>query len=113
SHCLALERLRWVAQRRPRIDRNLRLCRFCKAQIESPEHALLQCTASADLMLLFLARMNRDIKRLPAPNSMPALEFFTLMISYRHTISLVAKYVFGVTEIFESTPMLISALPLH
>ncbi|KAJ7673569.1 hypothetical protein B0H14DRAFT_2171449, partial [Mycena olivaceomarginata] len=88
----------------------LRLCRFCKAEIESPEHALLQCTASADLVLLrhnFLAHMNNDIKRLPALNSMPVLEFFTRMISYRHTISLVAKYAFGVTEIFESTPMLI------
>ncbi|KAJ7203348.1 hypothetical protein GGX14DRAFT_369705, partial [Mycena pura] len=116
SHCLALERLRWVEHRRPRIDQNLRLCRFCKAEIESPEHALLQCTASADLVLLredFMARMNNDIKRLPALNSMPALEFFTLMISYRHTISLVAKYAFGVTEIFESTPMLSPALPLH
>ncbi|KAJ7309309.1 hypothetical protein DFH08DRAFT_1049982 [Mycena albidolilacea] len=116
SHCHALERLRWVEHRRPRIDRNLRLCRFCKAEIESPEHALLQCTASADLVLLrddFLAHMNNDIKRLPALNSMPVLEFFTRMISYRHTISLVAKYAFGVKEIFESTPMLIPALPLQ
>jgi hypothetical protein len=79
SHCLALERLRWVEHRRPRIDRHLRLCCFCKAEIESPEHALLQCTASADLVLLrndFLARMNNNIKRLPALNSMPILEFF-------------------------------------
>ncbi|KAJ6506240.1 hypothetical protein C8R47DRAFT_930663, partial [Mycena vitilis] len=52
SHCLALERLRWVESRRPRIDRNLRVCRFCKAEIESPEHALLECTAEADLVAL-------------------------------------------------------------
>jgi hypothetical protein len=60
---------------------------------------------SVDLVLLrddFLVHMNNNIKRLPALNSMPALEFFTLMISYRHTISLVAKYAFGVTEIFGS-----------
>ncbi|KAJ7028809.1 hypothetical protein C8F04DRAFT_902166, partial [Mycena alexandri] len=49
SHGLALERLRWVELRRPRIDRNLRVCRFCKAEIESPEHAMLECDAQPDL----------------------------------------------------------------
>ncbi|KAJ7702820.1 hypothetical protein B0H17DRAFT_1043081, partial [Mycena rosella] len=116
SHCLALERLRWVEHRRPRIDRNLRVCRFCKVKIESPEHALLECTAAADLVMLrndFLTRMNNDIRGLPSLNSMSAVDFFTLMISYRHTISLVAKYAFRVTEIFEATPMHIPPLPLH
>ena len=42
-----------------------------------------------------------------------AVDFFTLMVSYRHTISLVAKYAFRVTEIFEATPMHIPPLPLH
>jgi hypothetical protein len=116
SHCLALERLRWVEHRRPRIDRNLRVCRFCKVKIESPEHALLECTAAADLVLLrndFLTRMNTDIRGLPSLNSMSAVDYFTLMISYRQTISLVAKYAFRVTEFFEATPMHIPPLPLH
>ncbi|KAJ7462865.1 hypothetical protein FB451DRAFT_1180506 [Mycena latifolia] len=81
SHCLALERLRWVELRRRRIDRILRVCPFCKARIESPEHALLECTENAELVVLrndFLTRMNNDIRGLPALNSM-------------HTISLVAK----------------------
>ncbi|KAF8180522.1 hypothetical protein K438DRAFT_1460333, partial [Mycena galopus ATCC 62051] len=52
SHCLALERLRWVEFRCPRIDRDLRVCRFCKAEIESPEHALLECTAELELVRL-------------------------------------------------------------
>ncbi|KAJ7485541.1 hypothetical protein FB451DRAFT_1230200 [Mycena latifolia] len=84
SHCRALERLRWVELRRPRIDRNLRVCRFCKARIKSPERALLECTANAELVVLcndFLTRRNNDIRGLPALNSMSAEEFFTLMIS--------------------------------
>ncbi|KAJ6449896.1 hypothetical protein C8R45DRAFT_751526, partial [Mycena sanguinolenta] len=43
-------RLRWVEFRRPKIPRDLRVCRFCKAEIESPEHALLECTAELQLV---------------------------------------------------------------
>jgi hypothetical protein len=63
SHCLALERLRLVEFRRPRIDRNLRVSRFCKTEIESPEHALLECTEELELVQLrqdFLVRMRKD-----------------------------------------------------
>ncbi|KAF8879476.1 hypothetical protein BD779DRAFT_1649417, partial [Infundibulicybe gibba] len=49
SHCLALERLRWTEHRRPSVEPHLRRCRFCQIAIESPEHALLECTANADL----------------------------------------------------------------
>ncbi|KAF8872278.1 hypothetical protein BD779DRAFT_1452936, partial [Infundibulicybe gibba] len=49
SHCLALERLRWTEHCRPSVEPHLRWCRFCQIAIESPEHALLECTANADL----------------------------------------------------------------
>ncbi|KAJ7905960.1 hypothetical protein B0H13DRAFT_1619982 [Mycena leptocephala] len=95
SHCLALERLRWVELCRPWIDRNLRVCRFCKAEVESPEHALLECMAQADLVELredFFTQMKNDIPALPSLDSMPLAKFFTHMIAYRQTISLVAKF---------------------
>ncbi|KAJ7811978.1 hypothetical protein B0H13DRAFT_1666469, partial [Mycena leptocephala] len=110
SHCLALERLRWVEFRRPRIDRNLRVCRFCKAEIESPEHALLECTAHADLAELredFFSRMRNDLPGLPSLDSMPSAKFFTHMLAYRETIALVAKFAYKVTQVFEATPMFI------
>ncbi|KAJ7939072.1 hypothetical protein B0H13DRAFT_1587291 [Mycena leptocephala] len=116
SHCLALERLRWVELRRPRIDRNLRVCRFCKAEIESPEHAHLECTAHADLVALredFLSRMRKDIPRLPTIDSMPSVKFLTHLIAYRQTIALVAKFAYESTQVFEATPMFIPPLPLH
>ncbi|KAJ7604104.1 hypothetical protein DFH06DRAFT_1021390 [Mycena polygramma] len=115
SHCLALEHLRWVEVRRPQIDRNLRVCRFCKATIESPEHALLECTAE-DLVALrddFFIRMKKDLPRLPPLGSMPSAKFFTHMIAYRETISLVAKFAYEVTQLFEATPMYVPPLPLH
>ncbi|KAJ7736021.1 hypothetical protein DFH07DRAFT_753607, partial [Mycena maculata] len=114
SHCLALDRLRWVEVRCPRIDPILRVCRFCKAEIESPEHALLECTARADLHLLredFMSRMRNDVPDLPLLNLMPSVEFFRNMIAYRKTISLVAKFAYEVTEIYETTPMYIPPLP--
>ncbi|KAF8211814.1 hypothetical protein K438DRAFT_1569073, partial [Mycena galopus ATCC 62051] len=116
SHCLAIERLRWVELRRPRIDPRLRVCRFCKAEIETPEHALLECTASAELITLrndFMARMNKDIRKLPALNSMPVVEFLKLMISYRQTIALVSKFAYEVTQIYYATPKHIPPLPVH
>ncbi|KAJ7319364.1 hypothetical protein DFH08DRAFT_713826 [Mycena albidolilacea] len=115
SHCLALERLRWVELRRPRIDRNLRVCRFCRTEIESPEHALLECTAELELIQLrqdFFARMRNDLPGLPSLNSMPTARFFTHMIAYRETIGLVAKFAYEVTQFFEATPIFVPPLPL-
>ncbi|KAJ6483349.1 hypothetical protein C8R45DRAFT_830461 [Mycena sanguinolenta] len=116
SHCLALERLRWVEFRRPVIPRDLRVCRFCKAEIESPEHALLECTAELQLVKMredFLRRMRNGLPGLPRPNSMSSARFFTHMISYRETISLVAKFAYEVTQLFEATSIYVPPLPLH
>jgi hypothetical protein len=116
SHCLALEILRWVEFRRPRIDRHLRVCRFCKTEIESPEHALLECTAELELTQLrqdFFVRMRKDLPGLPPLNSMPTAKFFTHMVAYRETISLVAKFAYEVTQLFQATPIYVPPLPLH
>ena len=116
SHCLALERLRWVELRPPRIDRSLRVCRFCKAEIESPEHALLECTAEPQLLMLradFISRRKKDIPGFLPLGSMPSADFVTHMIAYRNTLSLVSKYAYEVTLIYEATPMHIPPLPLH
>ncbi|KAH6901055.1 hypothetical protein BKA70DRAFT_1114942, partial [Coprinopsis sp. MPI-PUGE-AT-0042] len=43
SHQLAVEALRWVDHARPKINRQWRLCRFCRAKVETPEHAVLEC----------------------------------------------------------------------
>src|ERR1700678_2318674 len=49
-HPLAREKLRQTEFRRPKIPRELRLCRFCRAEIESPEHALFECIENQKLL---------------------------------------------------------------
>ncbi|KAJ7214152.1 hypothetical protein C8J57DRAFT_987143, partial [Mycena rebaudengoi] len=89
-------------------DRPQRVCRFCKAGIESPKHALLECTAEPELVQLrhnFFIRMRSDLPGLPPLNSMPTARFFAHMIAYRETISLVAKFAYEVTQFLEPTPI--------
>lgn len=116
SHCLAMERLRWIDHRRPRIDPELRLCRFCKTSIETPEHALLECNSNQELVIIrsvFLTKMKQDIKNLPSFQSISSEALLRNLISHRHTIGLVAKYTHEVLSLFDATPMLVPALPLH
>jgi hypothetical protein len=57
--------------------------------------------------------MKKDIPGLRRLESMPSAKFFTHMIAYRQTISLVAKFAYEVTQIFEAATMHIPPLPLH
>ncbi|KAL0562686.1 hypothetical protein V5O48_019396, partial [Marasmius crinis-equi] len=44
DHPLAVERLRWVDNHRVQVPYEERMCRFCREKVETPEHALLQCS---------------------------------------------------------------------
>lgn len=50
NHPLALERGRWAERHHPFIPRNQCLCCLCKEEVESPEHALFECTRSWELL---------------------------------------------------------------
>ncbi|KAJ7724336.1 hypothetical protein DFH07DRAFT_722319, partial [Mycena maculata] len=52
THLLALERLRYVDHAHPSVPRQERVCRFCKTEVESPEHAMLECQASPEVLNL-------------------------------------------------------------
>ncbi|KAF9010392.1 hypothetical protein BDZ89DRAFT_996280, partial [Hymenopellis radicata] len=64
DHDLAVEVLRrGDGQRRKKIPREWRLCRFCTAAVEAESHALLACTGHADLVELrrvFWADVQRE-----------------------------------------------------
>ncbi|KAJ7081804.1 hypothetical protein B0H15DRAFT_994332 [Mycena belliarum] len=50
THLLAVEILRYGDHAQPREnDRSKRVCRFCKIEVETPEHALLTCDASPEV----------------------------------------------------------------
>ena len=53
---LAIEKFRHAHNRNykkySKVPRELRLCRMCASQVETPEHALLLCTGNDDLQVL-------------------------------------------------------------
>lgn len=117
NHCLAVERLRWTEHRRPRIERHLRLCRFCREHIETPEHALFDCDGKASLVTLreeFLGKLYKDNSPfLPDRGSMQSAEYLRRVLSIRSTVNLLAKFAYDVVEIYKGTKMRVPSLPLY
>jgi hypothetical protein len=115
-HPLALEKLRQTEHRRPKIPRDLRLCRFCQAEIESPEHALFECIENPEIVYL------RDVLTCSLAVEIPLWETINLLnplaklctlLSRRATIGLLAKFSHEVISIYEGYPLQIPSLPLH
>jgi hypothetical protein len=81
------------------VPRHERLCRFCIAKAESPEHALLECQASPEVLNLrnvFLGKLLRAV---------PRIELLKALIYKRSTITLVGKFVDDVLEVFYRLPV--------
>jgi hypothetical protein len=108
THQLALEKLRHVDHALPPVPRHLRLCRFCQSKVESPEHALLGCQGSPDVMTLsntFLDKLFHTVLRLQTKMAeLTTVEFLKAVIYERATIVL-AKYVHDVLEVFYASPV--------
>lgn len=110
THLLAVEILRWGDHMQPRVDdRSKRVCRLCKIDVETPEHALLVCDASAEVSALrdvFLEQLFKTAPILrPLMDEQNLIEFFKSMVYERSTIALVAKFAYEVLEVFYATPV--------
>jgi hypothetical protein len=87
-------------------DRSKRVCRFCRSEVETPEHALLGCDASPEVVHLrssFLVQLIAtapNLRRLMEKPNMTLIEFFKSMVYERSTIPLVAKFAHEVLEVF-------------
>ena len=110
THLLAVEVLRWGDHLQKREDdRSRRVCRFCKIEVETPEHALLSCVASpevASLRTVFLEKLFNtapNLRRLLVEED--SIEFFKSMVYERSTIALVAKFAHEVLQIFYAIPV--------
>jgi hypothetical protein len=67
THQLALEKLRYVDHAKPKVPRDERVCGFCLSSVESPEHALIECQASPEVLKLrdvFMHKLFRAVPRL-------------------------------------------------
>ncbi|KAJ7247767.1 hypothetical protein C8J57DRAFT_1080625, partial [Mycena rebaudengoi] len=51
-HLLAVEVLRYRYHMHPQIEPSRRVCRFCKTEVEAPEHALSACNTTVDVVAL-------------------------------------------------------------
>jgi hypothetical protein len=65
THSLALEKLRHVNHAYTSVPRHERLCRFCTAEVESPEHALLECKESPSILDLRTAFLEKLFSTVP------------------------------------------------
>jgi hypothetical protein len=97
THLLALERLRYVDHAQQPVPRHERFCRFCTTEVESPEHALLECQSSPavlNLRAVFLEKLFRTVPKLQTRMAqLTSVEFLKAIIYERSTIVLVGKYV--------------------
>ena len=105
-HSLAVERLRWC--RPVSIPRSERLCRFCKQKVETPEHALLDCKSSAELVNI-REHFSTDIIKINA--ELLDIEKYGLtqclknLISSQDTVSRVSQLAHDVLDVFDKYPI--------
>ncbi|KAJ7442022.1 hypothetical protein FB451DRAFT_1057860, partial [Mycena latifolia] len=109
THQLAVEILRYVDHAYQPVPRSDRLCRLCKEEVETPEHALFTCKSSGELVVLRSTFLNQLFSNSPyLQNLMATLsetEFLKAVIYCRPTIALLAKFAHDVLQIFYALPV--------
>jgi hypothetical protein len=109
THQLALEKLRYTDHELQPVPRHERICRFCIAKVESPEHALLECQASPEVLNfrnVFLGNFLRAVPRMENKIvELGSIELLKALIYERSTITLVGKFVHDVLEVFYRLPV--------
>jgi hypothetical protein len=111
NHPLAVERLRWRNVRPPREERK---CRLCGIAVETPEHALLECThdETTAKRIEWLKETNDACPDVvlhlvrEAPKGLVAQ--LKLLIADRTTINILAKYAAEILDIYDKYPMVLS-----
>ncbi|KAJ7243342.1 hypothetical protein C8J57DRAFT_953943, partial [Mycena rebaudengoi] len=92
------------------VEHSRRVCRFCKTEVETPEHALLACNTSADVVALrtvFLENLfgyAPNLRRLMA--ELENVEFFKAMLYEHASIGLMGKFAYEVLQVLYTTPVL-------
>ncbi|KAJ7100849.1 hypothetical protein B0H15DRAFT_770207, partial [Mycena belliarum] len=110
THQLAVEILRYANHDHPQVPREDRRCRFCKTEVETPEHAMITCTSLDALVELRHAFMGELFSK--CPNLQHHLtedsntEFLKVLINSRPSIALVAKFSHDVLQLFYAVPVL-------
>lgn len=105
DHRLAVEALRHGNREWRFVERELQLCRFCRAAVEDECHALLQCTGHPALTGL-RANFLRDVYA-AAPEwsqrvqTMSAYESLMTLVHSRDVTKRLARFVYDIFTVFE------------
>ncbi|KAK7055895.1 hypothetical protein R3P38DRAFT_2498468, partial [Favolaschia claudopus] len=110
THQLALEVLRYANHANQPVQRSQRTCRFCRTEVESPEHALLICVSSVELTrtrdTFFEVLFQRSPQLQTLQRRLSPTDFFKAILYSRPNIGLLAKLAFDVLEIFYAVPLI-------
>jgi len=110
THQLAVEVLRYVDHARQPVPRSERFCRFCKSEVETPEHVMITCISSDALIQLRTTFLGQLFHNSPHFQnlivSLSNTDFLKTIIFSRPNIALVAKFAYGVLQIFYAVPVL-------
>jgi hypothetical protein len=83
----------------------------CKSENETPEHALLGCDTSPEVvqlrhsLLVQLFAIAPSLHRLMEKSNLTLIKFFKSMVYERSIIPLVSKFAHEVLEVFYANPM--------
>lgn len=112
-HLLAVERLAWAERYRRVVPHEERLCRFCRRAVEVPEHGMLRCVASAELVnarIRYLSSIYEARPGIPKASAYrDAAEYLRLLVSDRQTIALTSAFAHEVLKIYSRIPMYMPA----
>lgn len=100
----AVEVMGWVSRYREPVDMHLRLCRFCKTSLETPEHAILVCNALHELRGMrrafwTLVGTVSDIR--PPALALMAGDVFRSLLTNVATVQHLAELTFRVVHTYE------------
>ncbi|KZV76683.1 hypothetical protein PENSPDRAFT_569544, partial [Peniophora sp. CONT] len=100
----AVEIMGWASRYREPVDMHLRLCRFCRRSLETPEHAILMCNGEQklkDLRTAFWAVI-ATVSEITPPTLAPlACDVFRALLVDVATVHHLAELVYHVIQIYE------------
>ena len=108
DHPLAVVHLTWTDNHRIQVPHDERVCRFCKQAVETPEHALLECTHQplVDLRSSFLQEFYRLQPRpVVLNNNMDKRSYLAYLASSQPSFSVLAKWVYSMIKVYNGTVM--------
>lgn len=117
DHALAVQRLRYPERHRLPIPREWRLCRFCRLQVETEYHALLECELNDDLVVCrqkFLEDIYVKVPELRRLRlSLDAKDFLLCLLRCVPILNRVGKFIFDVLAIFDTIDIFVPAGHLY